>query len=100
MSNFKRAVDAIVVANLEFGSVSLNSINQFTCKNGEIAGFKIIQLDGLSVSEIYDCTSGNPVLIGSVSVLPGCDLCGGYFSSGVYPDSDISETTKYYKVNY
>jgi len=55
----------------------------------------------LTISQIYDCTSGTPTLIGNASVLPGIDLTGGYFSSGCFPDGDpLDPNTLFFKVDY
>lgn len=101
MSYFIRAQDAVVENNLEFGVITETTMQQFVCKNGEVAGWSIKFLESLMISQIYDCTSGSPVLIGNVSVLPGVDLTGGYFSSGCFPSGDpLDQNTVYYKVDY
>lgn len=101
MSYFVRAEDAIVNKNLEFGVISLNSLQQFTCKNGEIAGWAIRELGSMTISKVYDCSTGTPILIGNVQVLPGIDLTGGYFSSGCLPSGDpFDAQTVYFKVDY
>jgi len=101
MSYFKRAQDAIIQNSLEFGNITTNSLQQFSCKNGEIAGWSLKYLGSLAISQVYNCSTGTPVLIGNVSVLPGIDLTGGYFSSGCFPDgSPLDSATKYYKVDY
>ena len=101
MSYFIRAEDAIIQNNLEFGKISENSLQQFLCKSGEIAGWSIKFLGSIMISQVYNCSSGEPVLIGNVSVLPGIDLTGGYFSSGCFPSGNpFNEDTVYYKIDY
>ncbi len=105
MSYFTSIDDAIVSSTLEFTEISESSMQQFTCKGGEIAGFQIRNLyvmgSNFQVSQIYDCTTGKPVLQGTVSVVPGIDLTGGYFSSGCFADGDpTAEGTKFYQVDY
>lgn len=101
MSYFKRAADIIISTNLEFGNITVNSLQQFRCKNGEVAGWSIKFLGSLKISQVFNCSTGKPVLIGNVSVLPGIDLTGGYFSSGCIPDGDpMDQQTRYYKVDY
>ena len=101
MSYFVRAQDAIVNNSLEFGNITENSLQQFLCKSGEVAGWAIKFLGTLKISQVYNCSSGEPVLIGNVSVLPGIDLTGGYFSSGCFPSGDpLNEETVYYKIDY
>lgn len=101
MSYFKRASDVIIDKQFEFGNITLNSLQQFKCKSGEIAGWSIKKIDSLVISQIYNCTTGTPVLIGNASVLPGIDLTGGYFSSGCFPDGDpLDKNTLFYKVDY
>lgn len=101
MSYFKRAEDITVSVALEFGSVTTDTLQQFQCKSGEIAGFRIQELDGLFISQIYDCSGEEPVLLGAAAVLPGIDLTGGYFSSGAFPDGDpLTVGTTFYKVDY
>lgn len=101
MSYFKRAVDAIIDKQFEFGNITVNSLQQFKCKNGEIAGWAIKNIGSLSISQIYNCTTGTPILIGNTSVLPGMDLTGGYFSSGCFPNGDpLDANTLFFKVDY
>jgi len=101
MSYFVRAQDAVVNKNLEFGVITENSLQQFSCKDGEIAGWSIKTLDSLVICQVYDCSSGTPILIGNVQVIPGIDLTGGYFSSGCLPSGDpLNNDTVYFKVDY
>lgn len=105
MANFKSIDEAIISAHLEFIAIGDNTIQQFACKNGEIAGFRIIKLPTSSgdfeVSQIYDYSSGSPVQVGNVSAVAGLDLTGGYFSSGCFCDSDpLSAGANFYKVDY
>lgn len=108
MSYFKRTQDMIIDKALSFGVVTDASIQQFKCKSGEIAGFQVQALglgpDGntLYISQIYNYSSGTQVLLGSASVLPGIDLTGGYFSSGVFPSTvyPFTDSTTFYKVDY
>ena len=107
MSNFASQEDIIIQNTLEFGKIAEDIIFQFSCKNGEVAGFKITQigdnLDGTPCigSQVFDCSSGSPILQGTVSPLPGMDLCGGLFSSGCFPDRDVlAAGCIFYKVDY
>jgi hypothetical protein len=107
MSNFLNP-DAVIVQNqIEFGQVTTSSIQKFTCKDGETAGFQIVQVgtndDGTPyyVSQVFNCSSGDNVLLYGAAVMPGKDLCGGAFSSGCYPDADpLASGTIFYKVDY
>lgn len=105
MSNFASIENAIIAANLNFAPIAENTLNQVICKNGEIAGFQIRLLpvlgENFQISQIYDCSSGIPVLQGTISVVPGLDLMGGLFSSGCFPDGDpMDQSTKFYQVDY
>lgn len=107
MSYFRRAQDIVVNTALEFGVVTTNTLQQFSCINGEIAGWKIQQLGNnpdntpFYISQVYDCSGGSPVLKGNVSVLSGIDLTGGLFSSGCFPSGDALDiNTVFYKVDY
>jgi hypothetical protein len=107
MSYFIGAEDITVNIALEFGEVTVDALNVFTCKSGEIAAWKIIQLgdgpDGepLYISQIYDNSSGSPVLKGSGWALPKMDMTKGLFSSGCFPDGDpLASGTTFYKVDY
>jgi len=105
MANFINSSDAVVSAHLGFSEISEDSLQQFQCKGGEIAGFRIRHLKSGSfdfyISQIYDCSSGENILQGSVSVVPGRDLTGGLFSSGCFPDANpLIEGTIFYKVDY
>lgn len=106
MSYFVRPQDVIIGNTLEFGVIAENTINQFTCVNGEIAGFELVILDdfsdsGFPVVRIYDSTTGNNILKGILTILPGFDLTGGLFSSGCIPDRDIQDPLcRFFKVDY
>lgn len=105
MSYFASIETAIIASDLLFVPVAQNTLNQFQCKGGEIVGFQIrlLPVPGgtFAVSQVYDCSSGAPVLEGTVSVVPGLDLTGGLFSSGCFADGDpMAETTKFYRIDY
>jgi len=107
MSYFKAPEDIIVNTALEFGTITLGALQVFNCKSGETAAFKIIQLgdgpDGkpLYISQIYDNSSGAPILKGSGWALEKMDMTKGLFSSGCFPDGDpLSAGTTFYKVDY
>ncbi len=107
MSYFKAPEDIVVNTALEFGTIAVGALQIFTCKNGETAGWKIIQLgtgpdgDPLYISQIYDNSSGSPVLKGSGWALPKMDMTKGLFSSGCFPDGDpLASGTTFYKVDY
>lgn len=105
MANFVDIESATIVAELEFPAISDASIQQVQCVAGEIGGFRVRVLSVLGndfqISEVYNCSTGSPVLIGTVSVIPGIDLMGGMFSSACMCDGDpLVAGTKFYKVNY
>jgi hypothetical protein len=105
MANFKSLSEAIVSATLEFTDVSNTTLQQFFCSGGELAGFRILTITALAepyyISQIYDCSTGVPIQVGNVTVIPGIDLTGGYFSSGCFADSDpLVQGCKFYKVDY
>lgn len=106
MANFKQVSDAMIVKILSFPTISNNTLQLFTCKNNELAGFVIrdlIQTDGsvVRVSQVYSMLNGTPVLIGTVSALPGMDLTGGMFSSGCWSDSDpLDPEATFYRADY
>ena len=97
----------VYVSEIQFTNLSNFAINQFTCKNGERAGFRLETFrdyeapKDLIISHIYDCSEGDPIYITSINVMPDMDLVGGLFSSGVFPNGEIfSEFTKFRKANY
>lgn len=106
MAYFTRASDAVISYMLMFPSVVVGSAQLFRCKNGERAGFQILALeqsDGSTfyVSAISDYSTGQPVLKGTISVVPGMDLTGGYFSSGCFADGDpLASGASFYRVDY
>jgi hypothetical protein len=105
MANFKSLEDAIAVGLLEFSQPGEGSLQQFFCQDGELAGFRIITITDLGepfqISQIFDSSSGDAIQIGNVSVVPGIDLTGGFFSSGCFADGDPLETgTRFLKVDY
>lgn len=106
MAYFIEKNSAIVRNILAFPAVLVSTAQVFLCKNLERAGFQIVALpqsDGttLYVSAVYDYTNGAPVLLGTVSVVPGTDLCGGMFSSGCWCDRDpLAEGAAFYLVDY
>ena len=105
MANFLSLDDAVVSATLEFTDISEVTLQQFYCKNGELAGFKIFTVTALGepyyICQVYDCSTGSPVQVGNVTVVPGIDLTGGFFSSGCFCNGEIfSPGTKFYKVDY
>lgn len=105
MAYFIDINQATVVATLEFVNITSGTMQQVRCKNGEVAGFRILSLPVLGesflISQIYDCSTGTPVLTGTVSVVPGIDLTGGLFSSGCMAGGDpFDAETRFYKVDY
>lgn len=101
MANFTINSKAVVQSYLAFTTVKESTVQMFDCKDGERAGFRIISLNGFHVSQVYDYTTGAGVLLGTVSVLPEVDLCGGMFSSGCFCDRDPFDTEAvFYKVDY
>lgn len=106
MANFKNETSAIVAAILSFPIVTVSTMQIFKTATGQRAGFQIINLsqaDGsvFQISQIFDVTSGTPVLVGTVAVVTGLDLTGGMFSSGCWADGDPLQTgTKFYRVDY
>ena len=100
-----RLEDAIVTGTLEFAEPGEGTLQQFFCIEGELAGFRIITIDILDepfqISQVYDSSSGEAIQVGNVSVVPGIDLTGGYFSSGCFCNQDpLIPGTKFYKVDY
>lgn len=105
MSNFIDIESSVIVAHLEFPAISDASIQQVQCAAGEIGGFRIRTLPTITgdfqISEVYNCSSGPPILSGTVSVIPGIDLMGGLFSSACVCDGNpLASGTGFYKVNY
>lgn len=106
MSYFIPADKVIIQTVFEFGPIVENTINQFQCKNGEIAGFELFYLEdfsetGYPIVRIYDSTTGDSILKGVRTILPGMDLTGGLFSSGVIPDRDITDPEcRFFRVDY
>lgn len=97
---------AVIQKILRFPAVTNSTMNLFACKSGERAGFQILDLpqtDGsvFRVSQIWDYTKGAPVLLGSISVVPGLDLAGGMFSSACFCSGDpLDVTSAFYLVDY
>lgn len=107
MANFLSIEDAKASATLEFTELGEGTLQQFFCLGGELAGFRIISIDVLDdeepflISQIYNASTGEAIQVGNVSVIPGIDLTGGYFSSGCFCDGDpLNPSTKFYKVDY
>lgn len=106
MAYFTEKNLAIVQKLLRFPAVSNSTLQMYACKSGERAGFQILDLpqtDGTTfrVSQIYDCTKGAPLLLGSISVVPGLDLAGGMFSSGCFCDGDpLDAASQFFLVDY
>jgi len=105
MSKFIDFNDAKVSAILEFGNVSLGTLQKIQCAQGEIAGFSFENINvnkedkDYIVCNIYDCSSGENILVGSVAAIPGTDILGGMFSSAVFFTGNI-DSPKFYKVDY
>lgn len=106
MAYFKSLQDAIVSAELQFQTISEQTINQFESKTGQRGGFKIqtLQVPGepdLLVSEIFDLTDLDAVPVGTISVVDGRDLTGGFFTSGVFCiGNPLSQDARFYQVDY
>lgn len=105
MANFLPLEGAVVESTLEFAEPGEGTLQQFFCRAGELAGFRIITIDILGspfqISQIFDSSSGEAIQVGNVSVIPGIDLTGGYFSSGCFCNADpLATGTKFYKVDY
>ena len=105
MANFLPLEGAIVAGTLEFSEPGEGTLQEFFCVEGELAGFRIITIDILGtpsqISQVFDSSSGEAIQVGNVSVIPGIDLTGGYFSSGCFCNGDpLLQGTKFYKVDY
>lgn len=105
MSNYVSPFEAVINEQAQFGPINDTTINIFPCADGTLAGFKIINLGSTEepyyVSEIYNSTTGEHVLLGTTSVLPGWDMAGGLFVTGCIPDSDpLLPDTNFYLVDY
>lgn len=105
MANFLSLEDAVASSTLEFAEPGGGTLQQFFCIGGELAGFRIITIDILGspfqISQIYDSSSGEAIQVGNVSVIPGIDLTGGYFSSGCFCNADpLLPGTRFFKVDY
>jgi hypothetical protein len=105
MANFLSLDEAIVAGTLEFAEPGEGTLQQFFCVGGELAGFRIITIDILGtpfqISQVYDASSGEAIQVGNVSVIPGIDLTGGYFSSGCFCNGDpLISGTRFFKVDY
>jgi len=106
MAYFKDLDNAVVAKILQFQTISEDTINQFESITGQRAGFQIRTLavpgnDPLLVSQIYDLSSGVAVPLGTISVLTGTDLTGGYFTSGCFViGNPLEEDAQFYQVDY
>ena len=106
MSYYENIDEIETTALLEFGEIKSNYLQKFRCQSGEVAGFLIKDIgvdedNQLQISEIYNCSDGGQILLGAVQVLPGADLCGGYFSSGaICTKNPLDEDRKFYKIDY
>ena len=105
MANFLSLEDAIVSGTLEFAEPGEGTLQQFFCVEGELGGFRIITIDILGepfqISQIFNASSGEAIQVGNVSVIPGIDLTGGFFSSGCFCNADPLEPgTRFFKVDY
>lgn len=105
MAYFANNETAVVVNLLTFPAVNENTMQMFNCKNGERGAFKILNLvvDGVAfmVSQVFDYTTGAPVFLGTVSVIPEIDLTGGMFSSGCFCTGDPTAAgVSFFQVDY
>jgi hypothetical protein len=107
MANFLSIEDAVVSSTLEFTELDEGTLQQFFCIEGELAAFRIISIDVLDggvpflISQVYNSSTGEAIQVGNVSVIPGIDLTGGYFSSGCFCDGDpLASGTRFFKVDY
>lgn len=106
MAYFKDLDNAIIAKVLQFQTIDETTINQFETVTGQRAGFKIQTLvvpgyPDLQVSQIFDLSTGQAVPLGTISVLTGTDLCGGYFTSGCFVIGDpLDADATFYQVDY
>ena len=104
MAHYEDIENAIVSKLLEFGSVKENNLQKFKTITNEVAGFLIKNIgkdSDLQISEVYDCSDGDRKLLGAVAVIPGIDLCGGYFESGVFSSKNpLDVNNKFYRVDH
>jgi len=106
MAYFKDLDNAIISKVLQFQTITEDTINQFETKTGQRAGFKIQTLSvpgyaDLLTSQIYDCSGVEAVNLGTISVVDGMDLTGGYFTSGCFVKGNpLEEDAEFYLVDY
>lgn len=105
MSYFVDPTEAVPKGVANFGTINTSTINIFPCSDGSLAGFRIINVgtdeDPYYVSQIYDSTTGQNVLLGTSCVQPGFDLAGGLFVTGCFSDIDpLDPEANFYLVDY
>ncbi len=106
MSNFVAIGNLNTPIIFTFGPIRVGTINQITCADGKIAGWKIVELlqTDLTVKyaiQIYDSSTGDDVALGLINSVPGADLLGGLFVTGCIPDKSVTDPEcVFYRVDY
>lgn len=108
MSNFLalEEIKGVVSNTFTFGQINLGTKNQVTCSDGKTASWELVEIlnSDNSISyciQIYDSSEGEDVALGLINSVPGADLLGGLFSTGVIPDRDVTDTSCiFYRVDY
>ena len=105
MSYFTNPFTTLINQQAQFSPITDQTINIYPCADGSLAGFRIINLgtddEAYYVSQVYNCTTGENILLGTTCVQPGWDMCGGLFVTGCIPDKDpLLADCNFYLVEY
>jgi len=105
MSFFADPFTTIINQQALFSPITEQTVNIFSSADGTLAGFRIIDIGTEEVpyfvSQIYDSTTGENILLGATAVQPGWDLTGGLFVTGCIPDRDpLEPDCNFYLVDY
>lgn len=106
MANFTAIDKVIISTEFPFGNIVPGVINSVECSDGKIAGWKLTEIlnenqETVDIIQIYDGSTGDNILMGSLYSVPGADLLGGLFSTGILPSKNVRDIDcKFYKVEY
>jgi hypothetical protein len=106
MSNFVALPDVVISNVFTFGEIRSDVLNQVLCADGKVASWQLTELidenfETTQAIRIFDSSTGEDVLLGIQKSVPGADLLGGLFKTGVLPDRAVDDVDcQFYRVDY
>lgn len=108
MSFFKplTQIKGVISDTFTFGKIDLGTKNQITCADGKTASWKLVEIFNTDNTishciQIYNSSEGEDIALWLINSVPGADLLGGLFVTGIIPDRDVTDPNCiFYRVDY